>query len=300
MAQKRMFSMKIVDSDAFLEMPLSTQCLYFHLNMRADDDGFVGNPRKIMRLINSGEDDLKVLIAKRFVLPFDNSVMVIKHWLIHNTIQSDRYKPTVYADEKQQLFIKDNKAYTLTPQEHVPLPEKTDENDTKNAEETDVSILETFCSQSGNTDIDLDIGKDLDIEKDCIYDSCIKDDCVEVSDNTRARDSSELSNRQLSKAIASINEHLRRNCHLNFYLDQLNKYVKTTPELQVKLDAMNKVIEILYCPTSQSDVKAVLQLTEKKFLKLIDKFISPLTQIENEYAYVWTSVYNALKENNDD
>ena len=107
--------MKIVDSDAFLEMPLSTQCLYFHLNMRADDDGFVGNSKKIMRMIGANEDDLKILLAKRFLIYFEDSVVVIKHWWIHNTLSKDRYSETTYIDDKAQLYVKENKAYTLNP-----------------------------------------------------------------------------------------------------------------------------------------------------------------------------------------
>ena len=95
-----MFSQQIVDSDAFLDMPQSSQLLYFHLAMRADDEGFVGNPKKIMRMIGSGDDDYKVLITKRFILTFESSVMVIKHWLIHNTIRMDRFNETAYKDEK--------------------------------------------------------------------------------------------------------------------------------------------------------------------------------------------------------
>ena len=113
MANKRMFSMTIIDSDAFLEMPLSTQALYFHLCMRADDDGFVNNAKRIQRTVNCSEDDLKVLIAKKFVIPFESGVVVIKHWKIHNYIQSDRYHPTTYIEEKSMLGVKDNKAYTL-------------------------------------------------------------------------------------------------------------------------------------------------------------------------------------------
>lgn len=99
MAEKRMFSQKIIDSDAFLDMPLSTQSLYFHLNMRADDDGFINNPKKIQRMIGASDDDLRVLMAKRFVLSFDSGVIVIKHWRMHNTLQKDRYKPTQYQEE---------------------------------------------------------------------------------------------------------------------------------------------------------------------------------------------------------
>ncbi len=111
MAEKRMFAKTIIDSDAFLDMSLSTQALYFHLSMRADDDGFVNNPKKIQRMIGAGDDELKMLIAKKFIIPFESGVCVIKHWRIHNYIQNDRYKETVYKEEKAHLILKENKAY---------------------------------------------------------------------------------------------------------------------------------------------------------------------------------------------
>lgn len=111
MAEKRMFSKTIIDSDAFLDMSLSTQALYFHLSMRADDDGFVNNPKKIQRMIGAGDDELKMLIAKRFIIPFESGICVIKHWRIHNYIQKDRYKETVYKEEKSHLILKENKSY---------------------------------------------------------------------------------------------------------------------------------------------------------------------------------------------
>jgi len=120
MADKRMFSKKIIDSDEFLEMPLSTQSLYFHLSMRADDDGFINNAKRIARLIGASEDDLKLLIMKRFILIFESGVIVIKHWKIHNYIQKDRYKETLYTEEKNQLFLKDNKAYTFESDGNTP------------------------------------------------------------------------------------------------------------------------------------------------------------------------------------
>jgi len=112
MAQRRMFSLKVVDSDAFMDMGVGSQLLYFHLSMRADDDGFVGNPKKIMRMIGSNEDDLKILLAKRFLLSFDSGIIVIKHWKIHNYIQNDRYQETQYLDEKRSLLTKENGSYT--------------------------------------------------------------------------------------------------------------------------------------------------------------------------------------------
>ncbi|MDT2385480.1 replisome organizer [Enterococcus avium] len=107
-----MFAKTIIDSDAFLDMPLSSQALYFHLSMRADDDGFINNPRKVQRMVGSSEDDLKLLMVKRFILAFDSGVIVIKHWKLHNYIRNDRYKPTLYQDEKAQLIEKDNKVYS--------------------------------------------------------------------------------------------------------------------------------------------------------------------------------------------
>lgn len=111
MAQRRMFSLDIVASDAFLEMPISSQALYYHLGMYADDDGFV-SPKKIMRLVGVSEDDLKVLLTKRFVLSFETGVIVIKHWKINNYIQNDRYKPTKYLEERNSLQTKPNGSYT--------------------------------------------------------------------------------------------------------------------------------------------------------------------------------------------
>ena len=120
MAERRMFAKTIIDSDMFLDMPLSTQALYFHLSMRADDDGFINNPRKIQRMVGGSDDDLRVLVMKRFILPFDSGVVVIKHWRIHNYIRNDRYKETVYKDEKAQLLMKENGAYTELTTTGIP------------------------------------------------------------------------------------------------------------------------------------------------------------------------------------
>lgn len=94
MAERRMFAKTIIDSDAFLDMPASSQMLYFHLAMRADDDGFVNNPKKIQRMIGAADDDLKLLLVKNFILAFDTGIIVIRHWKIHNYIRNDRYTPT--------------------------------------------------------------------------------------------------------------------------------------------------------------------------------------------------------------
>lgn len=111
MAQRRMFSKKITETDTFLDMPMSSQCLYFHLNMSADDDGFIGNAKTIKRMIGASDDDLKILLSKEFLIPFENGVVVIKDWKIHNYIRKDRYVETMYQQEKSTLKENENGQY---------------------------------------------------------------------------------------------------------------------------------------------------------------------------------------------
>ena len=113
MAQKRMFSNLVIGSDDFLEMPDSSQNLYFHLSMQADDDGFVDNWKSIMRMTGKKEDDLKLLIAKSFVIPFESGILVIRHWRLNNYIQKDRYKETIHKEEKSLLSTDENNVYNL-------------------------------------------------------------------------------------------------------------------------------------------------------------------------------------------
>lgn len=135
MAERRMFAKTIIDSDSFLDMPLSTQALYFHLSMRADDDGFINNPKKLARMLGSSDDEFKVLLAKKFIIGFESGVIVIKHWKIHNYIQKDRYKKTNYADEMALLSTNEINGYTL----------------------------DTNCIQDGDTGkVRLELGKDRD------------------------------------------------------------------------------------------------------------------------------------------
>lgn len=113
MANKRMFSLSVVDTDTFLEMPLSSRLLYYELGMRADDDGFVANWKKILAFTGLKEDDLKVLIAKKYIIPFDSGVIVIRHWRMNNYLQNDRTKPTIYQNELNELGLDSNNVYTM-------------------------------------------------------------------------------------------------------------------------------------------------------------------------------------------
>lgn len=127
MAQKRMFSLSVVDTDRFMDMPTSTQALYFHLGMHGDDDGFVSSPRKIARSVGCCDDDVRILAAKGFIIPFDSGVVVLTDWKVNNTLKNDRYKPTIYLEERSQLETGSNGRYEIA------------------------SILEPTCFQTGST-----------------------------------------------------------------------------------------------------------------------------------------------------
>ena len=115
MAERRMFSKKITDSDSFIELSAAAQALYFHLNQGADDDGFTNQVQEAMWKSHASVDDLKVLLAKNFIIRFESGIIVIKHWRMHNTLRKDRYTPTNFQEEFKLLGLKETKAYTLDP-----------------------------------------------------------------------------------------------------------------------------------------------------------------------------------------
>ena len=121
MAVRRMFSLEVVDTDAFLDLPASSQNLYFHLGMRADDDGFVSSPKKITTLVNCSADDLKLLVAKGFIIPFDSGVCVIRDWRTNNYLRPDRYHETRHLAEKRQLSLTETGAYQALPTNGIPM-----------------------------------------------------------------------------------------------------------------------------------------------------------------------------------
>lgn len=170
MAKKRMFSLGVLETDAFMDMPLSAQALYFHLNMRADDDGFIGNPKRITQNVGANEDDLKILIAKRFVLTFEDGVIVIKHWRMHNAIKKDRYTRTNFIDDLNMLHLKENGSYTFSEiPDEVPVidvrntnGEQMEHNRNTNGEQ---------MGQACSTGLGIGIGIDKDKVKDSSYDS---------------------------------------------------------------------------------------------------------------------------------
>ncbi len=205
MAEKRMFTQKIIDSDAFLDMPLSSQALYFHLNMRADDDGFVNNPKRIQRTVGASEDDLKLLIVKRFVIGFDSGVIVIKHWKMHNTLRKDRYNPTQYQEELQTLALKENNSYTEKP----------------------VSDLATTWQPSGNQmATQYSIGKES-IDKISVVESSI--DCGDSENNAECGKECgklEAIRGKLGKGVVFLTEEQIEDLLDRIGLDAFNRYVE--------------------------------------------------------------------------
>ena len=171
MASKRMFSLSVIDTDAFLEMPCSTQALYFHLCMRADDDGFVGSPKIITRTVGASEDDLKLLIAKRFVLTFEDGVIVIKHWRMHNTLSVNRYKETAYLEDKALLKLKPNKAYTLGDGAEIDDAKLIEMGARQTKDEQKTSKRRTVDEQKTNAD-------KIRIDKNRIEENSIEEDSI--------------------------------------------------------------------------------------------------------------------------
>lgn len=139
-----MFNKQITRSDAFLDMPRSTRLLYYDLSLDADDDGFIDKYKSIMRLTGASEDDLKLLIAKSFIIPFENGVIVIKHWRMNNLIRSDRYKPTVYQEEKKQLSLKENGSYTKKTTIGIP---NDNQRETQYSIEKDSIVKESIVEE---------------------------------------------------------------------------------------------------------------------------------------------------------
>lgn len=191
MANKRMFTMKIVDTDAFLDMPLSTQCLYFHLNMRADDDGFIGNPKRIEKIIGANDDDLKLLIAKRFVILFDDGVIVIKHWRMHNTLSRDRYIETSYTDEKKKLLLKDNGSYSLTNGNSIDDTKLIERSNRQTHKRRKIDERKKHSDKDIGLDKDLELDLDTELDKDKekdINDLIVSKDTIRQTDVQRIID----------------------------------------------------------------------------------------------------------------
>lgn len=161
MAERRMFAKTIVESDAFLDMPMSAQSLYIHLGMNADDWGFVNNPRSIRRMCGASDDDLRLLVAKKFILTFDSGAAVIKSWWVNNYVQADRRHPTRYQEELETLFLDENKSYTTKDTGVLPADMFNRVSKVEPVCIQPVSKMDTKCIQSvSKMDTEVRLGKD--------------------------------------------------------------------------------------------------------------------------------------------
>ena len=222
MAERRMFAKTIVLSDAFLDMPMSARCLYFTLGMIADDDGFINSPKSIMRQCGASNDDMNILISKKFVLVFDDGIVVIKHWRILNYIQKDRYVPTKYEEHKQQLLLDENNSYQKKD-ECIHSVYKVD---------TQVSI--------GKDSIEL--GKDNKVSK--------KEDKLLSNDNARESYESIMSDLCLEEQVKPMMWSFIKHCQLNgkiltndkltnILLEMDRQLLSSSGKIQALQDAIN-------------------------------------------------------------
>ncbi len=148
MAERRMFSKTIIDSDLFLDMPIAAQLLYFHLSLRADDDGFINKPKSIMRMCGAKEEDMKLLIAKKYIISFESGIAVVRHWKVHNYIRKDSYKETMCEKEKSMLIADKNGIYHLHSENDTDTLQTSDEPVTGALQNSDVSLTQDRIGKS--------------------------------------------------------------------------------------------------------------------------------------------------------
>ena len=230
MAQRRMFSKKITNTDQFLDLPLSSQALYFHLNMNADDDGFVNNVRSIIRLVGASNDDFKLLVAKQFVIAFNDGITVIRDWRIHNYIQKDRRQPTLYKKELKQLGLDENNRYIKDPNH--------------------VSKLDTECIQNVSTGkvrlgkVSKDIDKDSKEDKRSLAKHNITTSNKTVSDSRRlAKDEKTPRPKHKKRVYDKDSDYYKLS---EFFISQIKKNNSNfkEPNIQKWSDDLRKIVEI--------------------------------------------------------
>ena len=270
MAKRRMFSLDIINTDNFLEMPATTQLLYFHLSLRADDDGFVSSPKRIIRLLGSSEDDLKILFSKQYIIPFDSGICVIKHWKIHNYIQKDRYTATIYKEEKSQLREDENGTYNILDTKcihnvskmdtQVRLgkdssgKEKIDKNRTNDKNMTREGLL-SKVSNFGETPSQSLILNSFSKQKDTLTKNPIKiivenyqklcPSLPKVIKITKSRENAIL---KLFKeySIEEISDAMKKVEESNFLTGRTNQQWKANFDWIIKLGNLNKILEGSY------------------------------------------------------
>ena len=182
MAERRMFSKTIMGSDTFTDMPASTQILYVHLSLQADDDGFLGNPKKIQKMTGCTIDDFNGLVDENFIIPFKSGVIAITHWKVHNRVRSDRYKETIYLKEKSQLRETATGVYELIPEEENGIP-SDNHMDTNGIPSDNQTVSERYTQYSIGKD---SVGKDSLVQVSPVQYSSVEVSSVSSSTSTEA------------------------------------------------------------------------------------------------------------------
>ena len=293
---RRLLTDAIVNADEFITMPASAQGLYLQLMFAADDDGFVKNPRTIARMSNASDDDLQVLLSRRYLLEFDHGVVLIKHWRMHNLRRFDRYVHTVYVDEYNSLYIKTNGAYTQNPQEGVScrglrvwLPTSIDNgNHIEQSRQPHQPIVATTSANDGNHINDngnqtFNGGNHIDDKM------LIKKRMNEPILNNTEENSENVC--LITRTRVGREEFLRKQCQSGWYL----KHIKENfPD---RVGMFEAYIEILLNADTEHKYEALMSLDSDRFSKIFDG-LWKLEPGENYTAYVWKAVYNNQKEAN--
>ncbi|WP_442774275.1 conserved phage C-terminal domain-containing protein [Lactococcus hircilactis] len=256
LAQRRMFSKKIVETDLFMEMSPTAKLLYFYLNIGADDDGFVGNPKTIKMISGATDDDLKILIAKQFIIPFESGVIVIKDWKIHNYIQKDRYNQTQYIKEKNQLLVEENGSYTKCIQ--------------------NVSMLDTQV-RLGKESLGKE-RKEYNVEENFIFPDYLSEKTIESIKKGNPK------NFNFRIPIAYLNQVTGKN--FQFVEKSLN-LIKARLKDGFNLDDFKKVIDIKFNEWSNTDMAKYIRpetLFGNKFDGYLNQMTLPSKQGSQEYC----------------
>lgn len=293
---RRLLTDAIVNADEFITMPASTQGLYLQLMFAADDDGFVKNPRTIARMSNASDDDLQVLLSRRYLLEFDHGVVLIKHWRMHNLRRFDRYVHTVYVDEYNSLYIKTNGAYTQNPQEGVScrglrvwLPTSIDNgNHIEQSRQPHQPIAATTSGNDGNHINDngnqtFNGGNHID---DKILIKKL-DQSLNIENTQSVYDFSKTGARTREEILS----FLETQCNCAQYKVHVHKCL---PERENLFD---EYIKVLLEPRTKKNEQCLLSLNEEKFVRIFNGLWN-LDEIDDIRKYVWYSIQQAAKEAN--
>ena len=267
-----MFAKSIVLSDAFLDMPLSARCLYFTLGMLADDDGFVGNPKSIVRQCGASEDDMRVLISKKFVLSFETGVIVIKHWRMNNYLRNDRHHTTTYVEEMNFLGIDDKGAYTTNPSKMV------------NGIPTDNQLTTIGIPSGYQVETEVRLGKDS-INNIYIVEQEEKKDTFSEDCDTIIRYLNEKTGRNYKAKTDKTRKCIHARLGEGFTVDDFKAVIDIKTKQWLKDEKMNEYLrpETLFGTKFEGYLNQIPKTVEQR---KTEKPLSELTEAE------WKELYN--------